>query len=280
MSFFGKIAFALAALSLGSGEAKAQSDAELLIAQYGFSFGQQFLGKVIRGGNVIRSAEKTAYEAVPSAILQYTGMKLMGMNWRLALPAQLLVQKGASIQRQSMLDRSIGEGIWTSWEIDYLWFNLRVKDGKVVLPRLNLATVFHSRDAHLYFNWRESFLSGAVIYTASIEQLSGKVKGQLSPGSFVGGRQNSHVIRMRSVQNEELLAHEIVHTLQWVRGNALFDVLLLQDASQKRFLSFLRIDLGEVPAHSVNALQDIIGDPVSWDSYFLEWEAKGYYSNR
>ena len=98
---------AVLALFSGTREASAQTDAELFIANYSVSFVQQFAGKVVRGGNVWRAFRQTSYEAVSSATLQYAGMRMAGENWRLALPAQVLVQKGAEIQRRSIMGQPV-----------------------------------------------------------------------------------------------------------------------------------------------------------------------------
>jgi len=261
-----KIAFALAALSLGSGEAKAQSDAELLIAQYGFSFGQQFLGKVVRGKNIWKAFRQTSYEAVPSATLQYTGMKMVGQDYRLALPSQLLMQKGAWFGRQSILGRPIfSQEALTSWELDYFWFNFRLRDGKVLPPRVNVATVgisFYYDNVRL--EWRRSLATGVVVLTSTNGRIGNRV-----------GQAGSGVILMRSPRYGDSFRHELVHTHQSIRGNAFSDPLLHQGDSQSRFLPFLRLNLGSLVGRVPATLQEFFGEPAYY-SQLHEWEARAY----
>ena len=255
------IALAFAALPCGE-KLRAQNDAELLVAQYGISFTQQFLGKVVRGGNVLQSFQAAAAEALSSAALQYAGMKMVNANWRLAIPAQLLMQKGAWVERQSMLGRPIfGREFLTTWELDYLLFNFRVSDGRMILPRLNLLTAFVAVGSkHQSVFWRESLVSGALIYKATrdIDAL---------------GKHADNVILIQRVTGNwgSVLSHELTHSLQRVRGHPLFDVILHQDASQKRFLPFLRADLGGIWASAYG--RNLF--PAGKDN-FLEWEADGY----
>ncbi|KKU94150.1 MAG: hypothetical protein UY26_C0003G0301 [Candidatus Jorgensenbacteria bacterium GW2011_GWA1_48_13] len=260
-NIFAVLALALAAPAC-SEKLKAQNDAELIAAQYGISFTQQFLGKVIRGENILQSFQTAASEAVPSAAFQYAGMKMVGANWQFAIPAQLLTQKGAWVQRQSMLGRPIfGREFLTTWELDYLWFNLRVRDGRMLLPRLNPFTVFVAAEQERQsVFWKESLVSGAVIYKATrdIDAL---------------GKHADNVIVIQHVAGNwgSVLSHELTHSLQRVRGHPLFDVVLHQDASQKRFLPFLRVDLGGLwmSAYGRNFF------PKGGDN-FLEWEVDGY----
>ena len=114
---------------------------QLALANYTLSALAQFTGKVIRGENVGRAARRAPVEALAPAALQHAGMTLLGSSWRLALPAQALVQKGAMLQRRSMLGLPQFAEFWTSWELDYLWFNVRVAAGRFLVPRLNVETV-------------------------------------------------------------------------------------------------------------------------------------------
>lgn len=261
--------------------ARAQNrDLELFAANYGVSFGQQFLGKVIQGKNVLGSFIKTFYEAVPSATLQYAGMRLVGSDWRYALPARLLTQKGTQIQRRSILGQPIfSRELLTSWELNYLWLNLRVRDGKPLLPRLNVGTVWSTfRFDHTETQWGASLFTGAVVLTGTREQIGFGLDPETHETVYFTARTDNNVILIRDIKSYPLIfAHEFVHGQQRIRGQPFFDVLLHQDASQRRPLPFLRLDLGGVSSETITIVHRFLFNPSYWYR-FKEWEA-GVYSS-
>src|SRR2546422_10726678 len=161
-------------------------------------------------------------------------MTLLGSSWRLALPAQALVQKGAMLQRRSMLGLPQFAGFWTSWELDYLWFNVRVAAGRFLVPRLNVETVrqaFVMRDpAPARLSWGRSLATGVPTWFTDqiVEEAWGRERGQ-----------QVHLNRLVFDENwtsdhgDGLYRHELEHTLQAIRSTPLVDVLLHQDASQR-----------------------------------------------
>ena len=234
--FVGAVLLLSTALAAPVAAQTAQQHWQLALGNYALSTLAQSLGKIIRGQNVGRAVRHSAVEALAPTALQHTGMMLAGSDWRLAIPAQALVQKGAMLQRRSMLGQPQFDGFWTSWELDYLWFNLRVDRGHVLAPRLNLETVRttlmvrHPTDAR--FDWSRSLATGVPTRLAD----------RLTDGNW--GQEASQLIDLdRDIAanpatgpdgGAAVYRHELIHTLQSVRSAALIDVLLHQDASQSR----------------------------------------------
>jgi len=257
----------------------AQQHWQLAFANYTLSALAQFTGKVIRGENVGRAARRAPVEALAPAALQHAGMTLLGSSWRLALPAQALVQKGAMLQRRSMLGLPQFAGFWTSWELDYLWFNLRVNAGRFLIPRLNVETVrqaFVMRDpAPARLSWGRSLATGVPTWFTDqiVEEAWGRERGQ-----------QVHLNRLVFDQNwtsdhgDGLYRHELEHTLQAIRSTPLVDVLLHQDASQTRPAGFLRYN-SDVIAYHLTGMQSFLGNGnrlLEHDRRFVEWEADSY----
>jgi hypothetical protein len=252
---------------------------QLVLANYTLSALAQLTGKVIRGGNVGRAARRAAVEALAPAALQHAGMSLLGRNWRLALPAQALVQKGAMLQRRSMLGLPQFAGFWNSWEIDYLWFNVRVAGGRFLVPRLNVETVrqaFVMRDpAPARLSWGRSLATGVPTWFTDqiLEEAWGRERGQ-----------QVHLNRLvldqawTSDHGEGLYRHELEHTLQAIRSTPLVDVLLHQDASQARPVGFLRYN-SDVIVYHLTGVQSFLGNGnrlLEHDRRYVEWEADSY----
>lgn len=264
--------FCMILIAAPFGVAGAQSrsglDRELLGANYLVTFPQVFLGKVIRGENVARSFVRSLYEAAPAAAAQYAGMRMAGENWRLALPAQLLVQKGAAIQRHSILGEPVfSRELLTSWDLDYLWFNLRVRDGRILTPRLNVITVAATAVfSNGRLNLERSLTTGVVFFSDSREVREGW-----------GGFYKLGVIHMSSADDSynKGLSHEFVHRFQEIREGVLSEVLLRQNRERGWPISFLRLDLSLYqPLYS---LQILTYGNNSRNRFFHEWEA-GVYS--
>ncbi len=250
---------------------------QLALGNYALSALAQFAGKVSRGQNVGAAAQRAAVQALLPAGLQHAGMTLLGRNWRLAVPAQALVQKGAMLQRRSMLEQPLLEGFWTSWEFDYLWLNLRLDHGRVRLPRLNVETVRaammvrHPTPTRL--DWGRSLVTG--VATRLADRLAHDHWGQeaaqlVDLNRSVMGRTSAGPDGADAVYR-----HELAHTLQSIRSTALMDVLLRQDAAQTRPLAFLRLNSGVL---SPGRVQTLLGnDGVdAHDRSFDEWEADAY----
>jgi len=266
----------LSALAAPVAAQTAQQQWQLALGNYALSTLAQSLGKVIRGQNVGRAVRRSAVDALAPTGLQHAGMMLVGGDWRLALPGQVLVQKGAMLQRRSMLEQPLFEGFWTSWELDYLWFNLRVDHGQVRLPRVNLETVRTTlmvrHPTPTQFDWGRSLTTG--VPTRLADRLAdgnwGQEAGQLvdldrdiMANTWPGPDGGAAVYR-----------HELIHAFQSIRSAALVDVLLHQDAAQNRPLGFLRVNSGIL---SLGRVQTLLGArQLEHDLRFDEWEADAY----
>jgi len=256
----------------------AQQHLQLVLGNYALATLAQFAGKVMSGQNVGRAVRHSAVEALVPAGLQHAGMMLLGRSWRLALPAQALVQKGAMLQRRSMLEQPLFEGFWTSWELDYLWFNLRLDHGHVRSPRVNLETVRaalvkrHPTPARL--EWSRSLITG--VPTRLADRLRGGAWGR-EMGQLVDlNRDVMNGTATNRDGGEAVYRHELVHTLQSIRGSALLDVMLRQDAAQTRPLGFLRYNMALPDLNQVQAFLLNGNRPVDHRLRFSEWEADAY----
>lgn len=261
---------ALGIFPIREAEAQFWKEAQMVGANYAVTLAQVFLGKVIQGENVFSALTHSLYESAPAAGVQYAGMRLVGANWQLAIPGQLLVQKGAQIQREAILGESIfSRRLYTSWELDYLWFNFRVSDKRLLPPRLNVATL--GATALLIsgrrFRTRESLTTGTVVMSDSFPYSD---SGHEIYNVVVFSEVAQLLIPMRDV-----MSHEFEHVLQRVRGVAFTDPLLWQDASQRRPLSFFRLDVARGGA-DLNFLQRLFFGRQPRNSLFSEWEAAAY----
>lgn len=271
---------------LGKRAEAQRDDLKLLGYQYVWSFGQEFVGKVIHGENVGESFLKSFYESAPPAVLRHVGMRMVAENWRLAIPAQLLIQKAVQVERLSIEGKPIiSTSLLTSWELDYLWFNLRVKEGKPLLPKVNIDAVRESfRYGRRNFLWDESFTSGTVIWS-TLGSL-----GTIPSGQTVAGRSWLGVIFVRpEYLSDGLLSHEIIHWFQEIRGgsliNPLFESIRFETkkpwtwigvANLPPFSSFIRFDiLGGYVDWAPTLFQNMISNPCKQRT-LLEWEPTIY----
>ena len=239
---------------------------ELFAANYGVSFGQQFFGKVLRGGNVFESFFETSYEALPSATLQYAGMRMVGSDWRLALPAQILVQKGVMIQRRSILGSPVfSSELLTSWELNYFWFNFRMHEGRVLFPRLNVQSAIRTLlpptyDGRYEYQWEASLFTGTIVRVWADSARPAFYANAISVPPW--GAHGSGNIWLGGPEDDKTFSHELVHNMQYVRSGAVLDVVLRQDVSQLRPIGFLRVDGFLYVAPDV---------PLRWPSYLQSW---------
>ncbi len=257
----------------------AQQHWQLALANYTLSALAQFTGKVIRGENVGRAARRAPVEALAPAALQHAGMTLLGSSWRFALPAQALVQKGAMLQRRSMLGLPQFAGFWTSWELDYLWFNVRVAAGRFLVPRLNVETVRQAFVMHdpapARLSWGRSLATGVPTWFTDriVEEAWGRERGQQVHLNQLVFDEN-----WTSDHGDGLYRHELEHTLQAIRSTPLVDVLLHQDATQTRPAGFLRYN-SDIIAYHLTGVQSFLGNGnrlLEHDRRFVEWEADSY----
>lgn len=254
----------------------AQQQWQLVLGNYALATLAQSMGKVIRGQNVGQAVRRSAVEALAPTGLQHAGMLLVGRDWRLALPAQALVQKGAMLQRRSMLEQPQFTDFWTSWELDYLWVNVRVDRGHVLPPRVNLetvrATIMVRHPTRARLDWGRSLATG--MPTRVADRLYQDAWGQET--SQVVDLQRSVMRRTSTGANggAAVYRHELVHALQSVRSTALVDVLLRQDVTQQRPVEFLRLNSGILSLGRVQAA--LAGGVMEHDVHYDEWEADAY----
>lgn len=245
-------------------------DGRLVAANYAVTFSQIFLGKVIRGESVPRSFVRSLYEAAPAAGAQYVGMRMVGEDWRLAVPAQIIFQKGVALQRRSIAGEPVfSREMLTSWDLDYLWLNLRVRNGRFLTPRANVVTIAATAFARARFNSEKSFLTGTVFFIPS-ERVS----------SNVGGFEALGAIHMRSceVSCNSLFSHELIHRFQEIRESVLPDVFLRQDRELGWPVSTFRLD-ASLYLLTYN-LQKELNDSGLRSRLFHEWEAGAHSGHR
>ncbi|GEM_PF-4908886 len=246
------------------------SEGRLVAANYVISFSQIFLGKTIRGQNLGRSFVRSLYEAVPATAMQYAGMKMVGRNWRLALPAQLLVQKGAALERRSILGEPVlSRELLTSWDLDYLWFNLRIRNGRVLAPRLNVVTTVATvTNLNARLDLGYSLTTGVVFFSHSREVPDD------AGGIYIFG--TIHTASVGEGYNE-LVSHELIHRFQDIREGVLPEVFLKQDRERGWPVSLLRLDFSL--SYPNYWLQKRL-NPHCYGCRFYEWEAGAYSGNR
>lgn len=250
-----KFFFVVAMMSLIANLAVAQEEfvpstsKGLFWTQYAFDFTHIFVGKVVKGRNVLKSLAESAYQAAPAAYLHHAGFKMVAKDWRDALPAQLLVQKGNWIVRKSILNQNLfSHHFITDWEIDYLIFNVRNKGLKPQV-RVNFATTVWSTLGFGLRDWTNKdeahrFNLGMSLRTGTMYFDSRYPKEEYMSGGSIG-----NIVGVEPGDNRYTISHELIHTFQEMRGNALIDPLFQQDLTQTRdgyddFPDGMRFDFG------------------------------------
>ncbi len=240
------------------------TNARLVATDYAISFAQIFVGKTIRGQNLGRSFVSSLYQAAPATALQYAGMRMVGKNWQLALPAQLLIQKGVAIQRRSIMGEQVfSRELLTSWDLDYLWFNLRIRDGRLLSPRLNVVTAVASvAGANARLEIGRSLETGVLLFSSSSVVTEGY------GGTYVFG--SIHMLSVNEGSGGNI-SHELVHRFQDLREGVLTDIFLRQDSERGWPVPFVRLDLSlSYPAYWA---QERLS-PDCHDCRPYEWEAR------
>jgi hypothetical protein len=115
--------------------------------------------------------------------------------------------------------------------------------------------------------WLHSFITGVATFTRPAEELNEAIGAIYLNGNLL--------VKEGQESNGLLLSHEIIHHLQYIRGDAFFDPLLRQNVSQKRPLEFVRLDFGRVAHWTPVYIHEFLASPYTWET-FPEWEALWY----
>lgn len=252
---------AILSLSLASASFAQPSESRLFWSNYGVNFAHIAVTKIVKGQNVFKSIGAALYTAAPAAVLHHQAMKMAG-DGRGLIPAQLVAQKGSQIVRRSILGRPlISTDLLLENEMDFMFLNIRTRGLRPSL-RVNMFTTIgllaigardwlQEGEAHR-FNFRKSVKTGAMYFDSRFE----KALGANSGGNIM-------------IQNPIAEGHEFVHYIQVERGNAPWDVLFGQDASQNWEPKWFRLDYGHI--------QNLITSVLRNDGRSkVEWEAHGY----
>jgi hypothetical protein len=152
--------------------------------------------------------------------------------------------------------------------------------GRPRVPRVNVVTVqqtfLNPQPAPATLDWSRSLVTG--VPTRLADRLVGE---------YWGAQAGQHVVLNRGVMNgtlashdeaEAVYRHELEHTLQSIRGMALVDVTLRQDASQRRPVGFLRYN-SDILTLNLEVVQAFLfngGRALDHDLRFVEWEADSF----
>jgi hypothetical protein len=216
----GKVVTVLvAALTLEAASLQAQwRDPKLIAGQLGFGVAVSFVGKLIGGYRSWKQAlRESLIEGSTAGVVAHIGYATAGRNPELALVGKALVQKSGlmidrSIHGQPVFDRSF----FTEWALTHGFVHFRLQERPAVeIDVLNaaLAAYFLSRDGYA-FDGRRTLYSGSLVFR-NLEPPPG-TRGWAAPGVIWLGAAN--------YDNREVFGHEIVHSLQFERGAAIYDL--------------------------------------------------------
>jgi hypothetical protein len=200
--------------------ARAQwADAKLVAGQVGLHVTASFFGKLVLGRQPVGDALREALrEGAAAGLVAHAGYSLAGTDARLALPGKLLVQKAGLLTRRSIASQPVFDsGLYSDWVLTHSIFHLRFVDNKAAVELDVVNAAFAARyllAEDLELNAKRTLLSGALVFDNHAPPLG--INGYHVPG----------VIWIDAAQSddESILRHELIHSLQSERGSALFDL--------------------------------------------------------
>lgn len=208
----------LVVASLVASTADAQwKDAKLIAGQVGFHVAVSFIGKLIHRETPGRAIREALEEGALAGGLAHAGYCIAGRNPEWALVGKALAQKANLTTRRSIRDEPVfDQTLLKNWELTYSFLHFEW-NGK---PRLEVDAInaafsayYLTRGAPYRFDARRTLLSGSLVF-----QNDAPPQGLY--GYYVPG-----VIWLDSsrLDNQSILGHEIIHSLQAERGSAIKD---------------------------------------------------------
>jgi hypothetical protein len=199
--------------------ARAQwADPKLVAGQMGVHVTVSFLGKILFGDEPVgRALREAVREGAMAGVIAHTGYCLTGRSARLALPGKLLVQKANLMTRRSIEGLPLfDESLYSDWVLTHSLFHLRYESGR---PRVELDVV------NAVFTARYAFADGFALHTGRSLLSGSLVFENQRPPLGVDGYYVPGVIWIDGGQwdDESILRHELIHSVQAERGAALYD---------------------------------------------------------
>jgi len=204
---------------LQAGPARAQwTDPKLVAGQMSFHITASFMGKLIfshePAGRALREALR---EGATAGLVAHAGYCATGRDANLALPGKLLVQKASLMTRRSIEGRPVfDESLYSDWVLTHSLLHLRYVDGhpSVELDVVNAAfAAGYLFDDGFELDAKRTLLSGSLVFENHAPPPG--INGYFVPGVIW--------LDAAKADDDGILRHELIHSLQAERGSALFD---------------------------------------------------------
>ena len=191
-------------------------DPQLIASQVGFNIAASWIGKMIVGhqspGEALKEALK---EGTVSGLMAHAGYSIVGTNPDLALVGKALVQKSSLTTRRSIHGLPVFDSsFYSHWELTHSFVHFKW-DGA---PHLQLDAINAAFTARYLLSGDQyeldptrTLLSGSFVFLN--HDPPGRVRGYYEPGPIWIGADRD--------DSQQVLAHELIHSLQAERGSAL-----------------------------------------------------------
>jgi len=201
-----------------AGRAEAQwTNPRLIGSQVAFGIGATFVSKVfIKHAPLGRALKESILPGATAGVVAHTGYAIAGRRPKLALVGKALAQKSALITRRAIDGNSVFDGsLYSEWALTHCFVYLRFDPRpKVELDVLNAGVGSYyllSRD-HA-FDRARSLYSGSLVFKHGTSKPY--VHGYAAPGVIW--------VDASSYDDDQVLGHEVVHSLQAERGAGVRD---------------------------------------------------------
>jgi hypothetical protein len=203
---------------IGARTAHAQwKDPRLIAGQVAFNFAVSFIGKLVHDHQPPGKALKLALiEGTASGLVAHTGYCLTGKEPHFALVGKTLAQKSSLMTRRSMEAKPVfDKTLYSHWQLTHSFIHFKFDDSAhFEIDVLNAAaTTFYVFSDGYDFDLSRTLYTGSVLFRR--ENSLKHIRGYSVPG----------VVWLDTdwYDDQEILGHELIHTLQFERGSAIAD---------------------------------------------------------
>jgi hypothetical protein len=204
-------------ISVASAADAQWADPRLVAGQVAFGVGVSFFGKVLVKHRPAGAALKEALrEGAASGLLAHAGYCIAGSEPRLALAGKALAQKSSLMMRRSIQSEAVfDQTLVSEWALTHSFLYFRF-DGR---PHLEVDVINAAGSAYFLLSRpyeldaRRSLWSGTLWFRNPAPPAD--TRGLAAPGVIW--------VAASHYQDQTVLGHEIVHSLQSERGAGIYD---------------------------------------------------------
>lgn len=205
----------LVCLLLARSVAAQWRDPELIASQVGFHIAASWIGKMVLGHQSPGAAfEQALKEGAVSGLVAHAGYSIAGQNPDLALVGKALAQKSSLTTRRSIRGLPVFDGsLYTHWELTHSFIHFKW-DGepRVQIDAINAAfTMKYLLGDQYELDAKRSLTSGSLVFLNHDPRRG--FRGWYEPGVIW--------IAADRDDDREVLAHEVIHSLQVERGSSI-----------------------------------------------------------